>query len=75
MFIIGRHCCLWCLSSAQEMQLPEISRSHIQTRSLSNLKEHLQSFRDAGSNPKSAKNHFNVIDEVHFNIPIDQVKK
>ena len=71
--ISGRHGCLWCLCTASEMQKPRATRNHIPLRTLENLKEHVQSFRNSGSNPKSAKYHYNVLDEPLFNIPLEQV--
>ena len=44
-------------------------------RTLEKLKEHLASFKEAGEDPKDAKHCYNVIDEIHFNISLDQVQK
>ena len=49
-------------------------RKDVQLRTLSNLKQHFTDFQASGSDPNQAKNCFNVIDEIHFDIPLDQVK-
>ena len=57
------------------MQLSKQERQKllIPERTLENLKEHLTSFQESGSDPKKAKEKFNVIHEAQFQIPINQV--
>ena len=65
---------MWCLISAEEMQAPSDMRQPAEPRTLENLKEHHTSYlENSGGNPKKAKFHYNVIDTVFFNIPIEQV--
>ena len=54
---LGRHCCLWCLSSEAELQLSKQERQilWIPERTLENLKAHLTSFQESGSDPKRQK--------------------
>eukprot|EP00057_Strongylocentrotus_purpuratus_P012630 XP_011667104.1 PREDICTED: uncharacterized protein LOC105439622 [Strongylocentrotus purpuratus] len=55
----GRHCCLYCLVSKQDMMKPATERGERQSRTLATLEEHLHQFQHSGS--KSAKDHFNVV--------------
>ena len=50
-------------------------RTGVELRTLESMREHLQNFKEAGGDPKNAKHFFNVIDEIHFNISLDQVPK
>ncbi|XP_030828702.1 uncharacterized protein LOC105439624 isoform X2 [Strongylocentrotus purpuratus] len=67
----GRHCCLYCLVSKQDMMKPATERGERQSRTLATLEEHLHQFQHSGS--KSAKDHFNVVRQPLVTIPIDQV--
>lgn len=69
----GRHCCLFCETTSANMQLPKETRTQSPTRNLYKLKADLNGFRLAGDNIKNAKFHNNVIEDVMFNVELDQV--
>ena len=74
--VVGRHCCLWCLITAKDMNVPKFIRPTAELRTLDNLKQHHTQFcNEFNHDSKSAKKCFNVIDEVQFNIPIEQVNR
>ncbi|XP_071500072.1 uncharacterized protein [Diadema antillarum] len=66
----GRHCCLYCLASKQDMVKPASERQ-CQSRTLESLKQHLEQFNCSRS--RSAKDHFNVVRQPLLPIPIEQV--
>lgn len=68
----GRHCCLYCTITKEEMQNTIAGRSCVSKRTLEAIADDLKGFREAGGNIKNAKNFNNVIDDVIFNVPIDQ---
>ncbi|XP_057313753.1 uncharacterized protein LOC130655069 isoform X2 [Hydractinia symbiolongicarpus] len=68
----GRHPCLYCIATKEEIQKPVDIRGKFPVRTLETLKENLAKFRDSGGNLKNAKFNYNVIDDPLFNIPIDQ---
>ena len=74
MLVIGRHSCLWCLITSTEMNTPKSNRQSSQKRTFENLQQHLNDYRSNGSNPKTAKHYFNVIEEYYFNVPIENVR-
>jgi hypothetical protein len=55
------------------MQLPKANRTPSPMRNLNKLKADLDGFRIAGDNIKNAKFHNNVIEDVMFNVELDQV--
>jgi hypothetical protein len=73
-FYLGRHPCLWCEVTQDEMKIPKDERVTTK-RSLQQLQENLEAFQMKGSNLKYAKEKEirNVIDDIYFNIPLDQV--
>ena len=72
-FHLGRHCCLFCQATKEEIQQPSCDRN-VTVRTLDTLEENLQDFRINGDgNIKNAKEYFNVINDRLFNIPLNQV--
>ena len=72
----GKHPCLWCHITAEEMQHPKFIRNQnlAEKRTLGNLKENYNAFRsEHNSNIKFAKKAYNVIGGIFFNILLDQV--
>ena len=69
---VGRHPCLFCIATKAEIQLPPSERS-CEPRTLAQMKNDLERFRENGADLKSAKEFNNVIDDPLFGIPIDQV--
>ena len=56
------------------MNIPKFVRQLSVKRSLSSLKENYEKFKNQyGSDPKMAKCCNNVIDDLYFNIPLNQV--
>ena len=55
------------------MNVPKFIRQTTELRTLESLGQQLQKYKENGNNPKNAKNCFNVIDDVHFDIPLEQV--
>lgn len=74
---IGRHCCLWCTISSDQMKIARHIRERdcsITLRSLSTLAQCYNEFlAKSGGNLKKAKFHNNVINEAFFDIPLSQV--
>ena len=71
--LLGRHSCLFCHITKEQMQLAPVDRPKISNRSLESLKSDLEKFREDGANIKRAKFYNNVIDDPMFNVPLDQV--
>nr|XP_047129350.1 uncharacterized protein LOC124809337 [Hydra vulgaris] len=70
----GRHCCLFCEITKNEMQLSMKDRNQsIFLRTLESLKSDFERFKNDGGNNKNAKKFNNVIDEPLFDIPIEQI--
>lgn len=69
----GRHCCLFCNITSKELQVSLATRGNYEKRTLLTLKSDYDKFQAAGGNIKDAKHFNNVIDEVMFNVPIEQV--
>ena len=70
----GRHCCLYCEVSSEEMKKPLNQRRRSPSRTLDSLqRDYLQFSNQGGGNLKNAKHHNNVIASTLFNIPISQV--
>ena len=72
----GKHPCLWCHITSEEMQHPKFIRNRnlAEKRTLVNLKENYNAFMsEHNGNIKFAKNVYNVIGGVFFNIQLDQV--
>ena len=73
-FLLGRHCCLWCTITSDQLIVPKASRQPVTVRTLDHLAERYSAFLADGGNLKKAKFHCNVIGETLFNIPLTQVK-
>lgn len=72
-FLLGRHCCLWCTITSDQLIVPKASRQPVTVRTLDHLSEKYSEFVADGGNLKKAKFHCNVIGETLFNIPLTQV--
>ena len=70
---VGRHCCIWCEISSEQLKIPLERRGSIQARTLESLKRDYERFVQNGANVKNAKLYNNVIHEYLWAIPIDQV--
>ena len=70
---LGRHCCLWCYITQEELAIPCESRGLQQPRTLDTLQSDFQKFTLAGANLKVAKEFNNVIGSAQFTVPLDQV--
>ena len=69
MGILGRHPCLWCNITSEQMKLPREERPAVSPRTLDSLQADLL-FQTAGQgNLKQAKNFNNVIGQYFFKIP------
>ena len=55
------------------MNVPKFIRQTTELRTLESLGQQLQKYKENGNNPKNTKNCFNVIDDVHFDIALEQV--
>ena len=75
LFLLGRHPCLFCHITKEEMQIFPAERGLITSRSLETLMSDLKKFRADGTNIKNAKYYNNVIDDVLLAVPIDQVRR
>jgi len=75
--IVGRHCCLWCHITQQDLKpAPQSLNPQPQLRSLATLATAYSGFTSQGhSNTKLAKLHYNVISAPIFAIPLDQVQQ
>ena len=73
MVILGRHCCLWCHITQQELK-PQPSAPAPQLRSLATLAAAHSDFLRLGKGDLNVvKDYFNVLSPPFFNIPLDQV--
>ena len=65
---------MFCNITTSQMQLPPSERIQTTPRTLQSLRDDLLKFQTEGKNDiKNAKEYNNVIDDVMFNVPIDQV--
>ena len=73
----GRHNCLWCLITSSDLKKPLADRQRSMNptplRTLDSLRSDHQSFMSAGGILNDAKEHNNVIGELFFDIPIENV--
>ena len=72
----GRHPCLWCEVTSEQMQHPKFVRENSMPskRTLQNLQQHHDAFMYKCNNKLSlAKTVYNVMDDIFFEIPLDQV--
>ncbi|XP_064639775.1 uncharacterized protein LOC135495245 [Lineus longissimus] len=71
----GRHPCLWCEVSSQEMQTPLGARGHAAKRSKHTLtRDHRRFLNEGKGMIKDAKNYNNVINEKLIGIRLNQVR-
>lgn len=70
---IGRHCCLWCLITYEELQKPKALRDSFAERTLQNIKADHQRFLADIGDLKKAKFFNNAITDHFFDISIDHV--
>ena len=71
--LVGRHCCLWCEISTENLKVLLNRRGLSQLRSLESLDRDYERFMQAEGNIKTAKLYNNVIHEYVWGIPISQV--
>ena len=71
----GKHPCLWCTVTSQQMQLPPSQRTvEVEERTLESLEsDHTKFQENYKGNLKNAMDANNVIDKPFFKIPLDQV--
>ena len=71
----GRHCCLWCSATYEEMQADPVTvKGTLFPRSLETLKDDYLNFTTSGGKKlKNAKLYNNVIEKTFFNVPLSQV--
>ena len=71
----GRHPCLWCHITSDMMDVPIPMRlNQFPLRTLDSLQKNLNDYHQIiNSNLKNAKNVFNVINDVLFDVPLEQV--
>jgi len=69
----GKHCCLWCEITTDQLIVPLSVRGRCMERSLDSLRAHYDAFVAAGADLQKAKHHHNVIAPFFFRIPLDQV--
>ena len=69
----GRHCCLYCTVSKQEMHLPKAKRQAAMPRTLESMADDLRNFRRNGSKSVNAKMFNNVVRSPILPIPLNQV--
>ena len=72
----GRHPCLWCEVTSEQMQHTKCVKENIMPskRTLQNLQQHHDAFMYKCNNKLSlAKTVYNVMDDIFFEIPSDQV--
>ena len=69
--LLGKHCCLWCLCTKEDIQLPSISAIvHQTTESIFEDYKKVISF---GGNLRNAKTFNNIVRKPFFRIPLSQV--
>jgi hypothetical protein len=69
----GRHCCLWCEISSDQLRTPLHTCGYSLPRTLDTLKRDHQQFLQSGGNIKHAKNFNNVIQPHMWDIQTDQI--
>ena len=70
----GRHCCLWCLATSEELKKPPESRPNVQLRDLDGIQSDHQRFMTEGHGDlRKAKLFNNAIQPHFFDIPLSQV--
>ena len=72
--IIGRHCCLWCRITQQQLKPPPVAPTP-QIRSLATLASaHADYMGEGNGDIRVVKNYFNVLSPPFFDVPLEQVK-
>ena len=72
--IVGKHFCLFCQLSKDDIGKPPHARGETVPRTLATLDQNLETFENQyDGDIKKAKLCYNVISERNFNIPISQV--
>lgn len=70
----GRHCCLWCTITYNMMKVSKQDRGRSPNRTLASLQQDLIQFREKfHGDLKYAKEVNNVVDDIFFDIPLNQV--
>ncbi|XP_065645053.1 uncharacterized protein LOC136075538 [Hydra vulgaris] len=69
----GKHCCLFCYATTNEMKVCKKERTGIESRTLENLQADFERFMKDGGIKKKAKFYNNVIAEPILRIPLNQV--
>ena len=72
-YCIGKHNCLWCEISSDQLKTPRCEREPSQKRSLQSLQRDYEGFVRGGGDIRSAKDYHNVIQPYFFEIPLNQV--
>ena len=70
---LGKHNCLWCEISSDQLKTPCRERGLIQQRSLQTLQRDYDGFVRAGGDIRHAKDHNNVIQPYFLEISLNQV--
>ena len=70
---VGKHSCLWCEISSNQLKIPCGERPPSQLRSLQSLRRDYDGFVGAGGDVRHAKDFNNVIQPYFFEIPLNQV--
>ncbi|XP_065679210.1 uncharacterized protein LOC124815080 isoform X1 [Hydra vulgaris] len=69
----GKHCCLFCHATANEMKVFKNERPVIELRTIESLQNDFERFKKNGGAKENAKYYNNVITEPILKIPLDQV--
>ena len=69
--LLRKHCCLWCLCTKEDIQLPSISA--IVHRTTESIFEDYKMFVSSGGNLRNAKTFNNVVRKPFFRIPLSRV--
>ena len=71
----GKHCCLFCHITKDQLRIPPSERGKSEPRTLETLDRDFETFtKEFDGDLKKAKFANNIISSRIFNIPIDQVK-
>lgn len=70
----GRHCCLWCLISQDQLKVAPDIRGPVQLRTIQGICSDHKRFEEAGSILKNVKKFHNCLNPPFFsNFPLSQV--
>ena len=74
LILLGRHCCLWCLITQEQLKLPPSTRGPVTARTTKSISEDYEKFQKAGANPKMVKHYNNCVNKPFFpSMPLSQV--